>query len=82
MKNWANKIKKSFSSRSPSTLSDACEFDLERLAKQLAVEGKAEQAAENNLPEQTATSPDGAEREIQSYFENKKIIRSYKRRVL
>ena len=71
MKNWADKIKKNFSYRSKSDLTDECEIDLDAIAGQLTLQEKAELAAENGLPTQNATNPDGTEREIQSYFENR-----------
>lgn len=71
MNNWASKIKKNFSYRSKSDLTDECDIDLDAIAGQLALQEKAELAADSGLPIQSATSPDGTEREIQSYFANK-----------
>ena len=71
MNDWAKKIKKNFVSRSKSDLTDECDIDLDAIAEQLTLQEKAEAAASNELPEQNATSPDGTEREIQSYFSAK-----------
>ncbi|BCG65433.1 MAG: hypothetical protein methR_P3272 [Methyloprofundus sp.] len=69
MQNWVNKIKNNLSYHNKSDLTDACAIDLNLTAKQLDLSEKAETAAANNLPAQNAISPDGNEREIQSYFE-------------
>ncbi len=71
MQNWAKKIKNNFSYRSKSDLTDACEINLDAIAEQLSIQEKAQTAADNGLPLQTATNPDSTEREIQSYFEKK-----------
>ncbi len=71
MNNWADKVKKNFSYRSKSDLTDECEIDLDIIAEQLTLQEKAGSAATNGLPLQNATNPDGTEREIQSYFENR-----------
>lgn len=71
MKNWSDKIKNNFAYRSKSDLTYECEIDLDATAEQLKLQEKAESAANKGLPVQSATNPDGTEREIQSYFENK-----------
>lgn len=71
MNDWVKKIKKNFASRSKSDLTDECSIDLDTIAEQLMLEEKAILAAENGLPEKSATNPDGTEREIQSYFANR-----------
>ncbi|RLA20402.1 MAG: hypothetical protein DRQ62_10610 [Gammaproteobacteria bacterium] len=71
MNKWADKIKKNFSYRSKSDLTDECEIDLDATAEQLTLQEKAELAAKTGLPRSDAINSDGTEREIQSYFENK-----------
>ncbi len=71
MNNWADKIKKNFSYRSQSDLTDECAIDLDMIAEQLTLQEKADSAADNGLPKQNAKNPDGTEREIHSYFENR-----------
>ena len=50
MNKWADKIKKNFSYRSKSDLTDECEIDLDAMAEQLMLQEKAEFAAGNSLP--------------------------------
>ena len=71
MNNWADKIKKNFSYRSKSDLTDECDIDLDSIAEQLMLKEKAELAANNGLPAQRATKPDSTELEVQSYFSNR-----------
>lgn len=70
MNDWVNTIKKTFSYHS-SELTEACTLDLDSISQQLQLEEKAQEAAEKELPIQGAVTPDGVEREIQSYFIHK-----------
>ncbi len=74
MKNWTDKIKINFSSRSKSDLTDECEINLDEIAEQLTLGEKAQLAAVSGLPVQSAAGADGTEREIQSYFANKMAV--------
>ncbi len=73
MDNWYSKITRFFSSPGlpAGNLSAACAVAPERLFEEFAIEGKAVQSGAKELPSSQAATPDGNEREIQNYFEQR-----------
>ncbi len=71
MKSWPDKIKNNFSFKNKSSLTSACEINLEEVSRQLDIERKAMESGANNLPASDSAMPNSAEREVQSYFENR-----------
>lgn len=76
MDHWYSKLTRVFSSPGlpVNNLTSACVVAPERLFDELAIERKATQAADRELPSSQATSPDGNEREIHNYFEQRMAL--------
>ena len=76
MNNWYTKIKNYFASpHYPSNnLTAECAIAPEKLFDELDIRQKAIKAAEKELPLTDAAKPDGNEREIQNYFEQRMAV--------